>query len=50
MKAEITHWTIKIKWSNGREEYVEHIPHHVAQEIDRHLDFIEEQRNAESVH
>jgi hypothetical protein len=38
----ITHWTIKVMWSDGAEEFLEHIPNYVASPIDDHLNHLEE--------
>lgn len=45
-KREIVHWTIKIKWSDGTEEYVNAIPDYITKEINPFLDEIEEETNA----
>lgn len=34
----IIHWTIKITWSCGEEEYLDYIPDWVAGNVDNYLD------------
>lgn len=43
----ITHWTIKVTWSDNTTEYLYDIPNWVAQEVDSYLDGIEQQYNEE---
>lgn len=45
-KREIVHWTIKVKWSDGTEEYVDCIPDYIAREVNPFLDELEENTNA----
>ncbi len=40
--ARITHWTIKIKWDDGIEEFIEHIPSNIARPVDEMLDMLEQ--------
>lgn len=35
---KITHWTIKVTWEDGQEEYLDDVPHYVAREVDDFLD------------
>lgn len=44
-KREIVHWTIKITWSDGEEEFIDRIPDYVAREIHPFLDELEEITN-----
>ena len=37
----ITHWTIKVTWEDGREEYLDDIPYFVAREVDFYLEAVE---------
>ncbi len=37
----ITHWTLKIKWEDGTEEYINDIPNFVASHVDPFLDKLE---------
>ena len=39
--ARITHWTIKIMWEDGTEEFLEEIPNYVASPVDEMLDDLE---------
>ena len=41
----ITHWTIKITWSDGEEEYLNDIPNWVAVPTDEYLTTLEEESN-----
>ena len=43
-KKFITHWTIKVKWNDGKEEFLEEIPQHIANPVDDHLSAIEMSR------
>ena len=43
----ITHWTIKVTWGDGTEEYLNDIPNYVAGAVDEFLTEIEEERGAE---
>jgi hypothetical protein len=45
----ITHWTIKVTWDDGTEEYISHIPNYVANEVDTFLTELEEEANRESI-
>ena len=38
---KITHWTIKISWSNGKQEYISDIPDWVANPVDDYLTSLE---------
>lgn len=38
----ITHWTIKVTWEDGREEYLDDIPNWVANPVDEFLTELEE--------
>lgn len=38
----ITHWTIKVMWNDGTEEFLENIPNYVAIPVDEHLNNLEE--------
>jgi hypothetical protein len=40
--ARITHWTIKIKWDDGTEEFIDDIPNYVATNVDSMLDGLEQ--------
>ena len=40
----ITHWTLKIKWEDGKEEFIDDIPNFVASHVDPFLDSLEEER------
>ena len=40
----ITHWTLKIKWDDGTEEFINDIPNFVASHVDPFLDELEELR------
>lgn len=42
----ITHWGIKITWSDGTEEFIDRIPDYVAREVNPFLDELEENENA----
>ena len=44
---KIIHWTIKIRWSDDKEEYLSDIPDAIAKPIDRYLDEIQNRRNEE---
>jgi len=39
--ARITHWTIKVMWDDGTEEFLEEIPNYVASPVDEMLDDLE---------
>jgi len=39
--ARITHWTIKIMWEDGTEEFLDEIPNYVASPVDEMLDDLE---------
>jgi len=41
---KIEHWTIKITWEDGTEEYIADIPNWVAKNVDEHLTELEEER------
>jgi hypothetical protein len=41
----ITHWTIKVKWSDGTEETLDYIPNYVAKNVDEHLTLLENEHN-----
>jgi len=43
-KKFITHWTIKVKWNDGEEEFLEDIPQFIASPVDEHLSAIEMSR------
>ena len=45
--ARITHWTIKIKWNDGSEEYVDDIPIYVASQVDVWLTQLEDIKEKE---
>ena len=45
--ARITHWTIKIKWNDGSEEYVDDIPNYVANQVDVWLTQLEDIKEKE---
>ena len=40
----ITHWTLKIKWEDGTEEYISENPNFVASHVDPFLDTLEKQK------
>ena len=40
--GKIIHWTIKIGWENGTEEYLSDIPDWVAKNVDEYLTGLEE--------
>jgi len=42
---KITHWTIKVTWEDGREEYLDDIPSWVATPVDEFLTELEEVEN-----
>ena len=44
---KIIHWTIKIGWSDDKEEYLSDIPDAIAKPIDRYLDEMQNRRNEE---
>jgi hypothetical protein len=44
-KREVVHWGIKITWSDGTEEFIDHIPDYVAKEVNPFLDELEENEN-----
>jgi hypothetical protein len=41
----ITHWTVKVTWEDGREEYLDDIPNYVASAVDDYLTELEEVEN-----
>ena len=43
----ITHWTIKVTWDDGTEEYLDDIPNYVAGAVDDFLTVLEEEREEE---
>tara|TARA_R100001591_G_scaffold90909_1_gene96764 strand:+ start:809 stop:949 length:141 start_codon:yes stop_codon:yes gene_type:complete len=45
--GKITHWTIKITWDNGKEEFLSDIPNWVANNVDEHLDSLENEEEIE---
>lgn len=47
MKKIITHWTIQIKWNDGTDNYVDHIPDYIAKNVDPWLDDLEREENFE---
>ena len=42
----IEHWTIKVTWSDGKEEFLDHIPYCAV--IDNYLDELEKEENEET--
>ena len=44
---KIIHWTIKIRWSDDKEEYLSDIPDASAKPVDSYLDEIQSRRNEE---
>ena len=44
-KREIVHWTMKVTWSDGTEEYIDSIPDYIAREVNPFLDELEESAN-----
>ena len=44
----ITHWTLKIKWDAGTEEFVNDIPNFVASHVDPFLDALEKEKQKET--
>ena len=44
---KITHWTLKIIWDDGTEEFVDDIPNYVVSHVDPFLDKLEQLRDAE---
>ena len=44
---KIIHWTIKIRWSDDKEEYLSDIPDAIAKPVDSYLDEIQSRRNEE---
>ena len=46
--SKIIHWTIKITWSDGEEEYLSDIPDAIAKPIDSYLDEIQNRQNEEA--
>lgn len=40
-EKKITHWTIKVTWDNGEEEYLDDIPNWVATTVDDYLTELE---------
>ena len=42
---KIINWTIKIKWEDGSEEFVDDIPNFVASNVDPFLDKLEQMRD-----
>jgi hypothetical protein len=45
----ITHWTIKVTWEDGREEYLDDIPSWVASPVDEFLTELEADNDEEAV-
>jgi len=45
----ITHWTIKVTWEDGREEYLDDIPNWVASPVDEFLTELEADNDEEAV-
>ena len=45
--ARITHWTIKVKWDDGTEEFLDDIPNYVASPVDEMLDELEQIKTEE---
>lgn len=43
----ITHWTIKVTWNDGTEEYLPDCPDWCAVEVDSYIDLVEVERNEE---
>lgn len=43
----ITHWTIKVTWDDGTEEYLNNIPNYVAGAVDEFLTELEEDTEEE---
>ena len=43
----ITHWTIKVTWDDGTEEYLNNIPNYVAGAVDEFLTELEEDAEEE---
>lgn len=43
----ITHWTIKVTWDDGTEEYLNNIPNYVADAVDEFLTELEEDTEEE---
>ena len=41
IRKRITHWTIKVQWDNGEEEFLDYIPNYVASAVDEFLTEIE---------
>ena len=41
----IVHWTVKVTWSDGEEEFLDYIPHNDG--IENYLDQLEEEKNEE---
>lgn len=41
-KKFITHWTIKVMWNDGSEEFLDEIPNYIASPVDEHLTKIEQ--------
>ncbi|QDP66095.1 MAG: hypothetical protein GOVbin3661_11 [Prokaryotic dsDNA virus sp.] len=44
----VEHWTIKITWDNGKEEYVSDVPNWVAKNVDEFLSDLEACANSEA--
>ena len=42
MARNITHWTIKVMWNDGTEEFLKHIPNYVSSPVDEHLTNLED--------
>ncbi len=38
---KITHWTLKIKWEDGKEEFIDDIPNFVISTVEPFLDKLE---------
>ena len=41
---KITHWTLKIKWDDGKEEFIDDIPNYIVSHVDPFLDELENER------
>lgn len=48
-KKRISHWTIKIQWDNGKEEFVEYIPNYVATSVDEFLNQLEDEQEQQQL-
>ena len=49
LKRRISHWTIKIQWDNGKEEFVEYIPNYVATSVDEFLNQLEDEEEQQQL-